>query len=136
VRRPSSTKSTSRELIARASPTTRVVLPSAEDHDDGSEYESAQEDVEENEEDPLEDFPDDADVRDSSSLSPLQRFIRDRNLRIGTRTRAWTVELAHTTAIAPLRGASEAVVSPTERRVVSRPGGVLSAAEAGGTGSV
>ena len=46
-----------------------MVLPSAEEHDDGSEYESAQEDVEENEEDPLEDFPDDADVRDSS-VSP------------------------------------------------------------------
>lgn len=41
-----------------------MVLPSADD--DGSEYESAQEDVEENEEDPFEDFPDDVDVRDSS----------------------------------------------------------------------
>lgn len=67
MRRQSSTKPSSPELIARASPTARVVLP--EEHDDGSEYESAQEDVEENEEDPLEDFPDDADVRDSS-VSP------------------------------------------------------------------
>lgn len=70
MRVTSSTKSTSFELIARASPTARVVLPSAEDHDDGSEYESAQEDVEENEEDPFEDFPDDVEVRDSSSSSP------------------------------------------------------------------
>ena len=70
MRRISSTKPTYPELIARASPTARVVLPSAEEHDDGSEYESAQEDVEENEEDPLEDFPDDADVRGSLVFPP------------------------------------------------------------------
>lgn len=77
MRRTSSTKSTSFELIACASPTARVVLPSAEDHDDGSEYESAHEDVEENEEDPLEDFPDDAEVRDSSLSPPAGGFVHD-----------------------------------------------------------
>lgn len=63
-------------LISPTSPTARVVIPSAEDHDDGSDYESAQEDVEENDEDPLEDFPDHADVRDLDlPLSPLRRSL-------------------------------------------------------------
>jgi hypothetical protein len=55
---------------------------------------------------------------------------------VGTRALACSVELPRTTAIAALRGTSQAVVSPTERRVVSRPGGVSSVAEAGGIGSV
>ena len=55
---------------------------------------------------------------------------------VGTRTIACTIELARTTAIAALRGTSQAVVSSTERRVVSRPGGVSSVAKAGGIGSV
>ncbi|KAF8440526.1 L domain-like protein [Boletus edulis BED1] len=70
-----------KDFVVVERPTARVVLPSAEDHDDGSEYESAQEDTEENEEDPFEDFPDDTDELELvharlSSLAPLrlQRF--------------------------------------------------------------
>ena len=94
------------------------MLPSAEDHDDGSEYESAQEDVEENEEDPFEDFPDDVDVRTSPSL-PAGSLAIANMWNIGSRTRACACELTRTTATAALLGSSETAVPPTERCVFS-----------------
>ncbi|KIJ67066.1 hypothetical protein HYDPIDRAFT_109066 [Hydnomerulius pinastri MD-312] len=55
-----------KDFVVVQRPTARVVLPSADDlgahdHDDGSEYESADEEIQENNEDYLEEFPDDTE---------------------------------------------------------------------------